>query len=77
VPWARRAPAIFRSRARPWHSSIDPGSLRPEGIRLGDPGRDPALAAAGWLARAEKKDDDALRLMRSAADLEDTTDKHP
>ena len=35
------------------------------------------LAAAGWLARAEKKDEDALRIMRSAADLEDKTDKHP
>jgi tetratricopeptide (TPR) repeat protein len=33
--------------------------------------------AAGWLARAEKKDDQALALMRSAADLEDSTDKHP
>ncbi|MFL5309141.1 MAG: hypothetical protein ACJ79H_01675 [Myxococcales bacterium] len=34
-------------------------------------------AAAGWLARAEKKDAEALALLRSAADLEDTTDKHP
>jgi tetratricopeptide (TPR) repeat protein len=34
-------------------------------------------AAAGWLARAEKKDADALALLRSAADLEDSTDKHP
>ena len=34
-------------------------------------------AAAGWLARAEKKDTEALALMRSAADLEDSTDKHP
>jgi hypothetical protein len=35
------------------------------------------LEAASWLARAEKKDDEALRLARSAADLEDATDKHP
>jgi tetratricopeptide (TPR) repeat protein len=35
------------------------------------------LAAAGWLARAEKKDDEALALLRKAADLEDSTDKHP
>jgi hypothetical protein len=35
------------------------------------------LAAAGWLARAEKKDDEAVGLLRSAADLEDTTEKHP
>jgi tetratricopeptide (TPR) repeat protein len=34
-------------------------------------------AAAGWLARAEKKNDEALGLLRSAADLEDSTDKHP
>jgi hypothetical protein len=34
-------------------------------------------AAAGWLARAEKKDAEALVLLRSAADLEDSTDKHP
>jgi len=34
-------------------------------------------AAASWLARAEKKDAEALVLMRSAADLEDSTDKHP
>lgn len=34
-------------------------------------------AAAGWLAHAEKHDDDAVTLLRSAADLEDTTDKHP
>ena len=34
-------------------------------------------AAAGWLARAEKKDAEALQLLRSAADLEDSTDKHP
>ncbi len=35
------------------------------------------LAAAGWLARTEKKDDEALALLRQAADLEDSTDKHP
>jgi hypothetical protein len=34
-------------------------------------------AAAGWLARAEKKDAEALTLLRSAADLEDSADKHP
>jgi hypothetical protein len=34
-------------------------------------------AAAGWLARAEKKDDESVALLRSAADLEDSTDKHP
>lgn len=34
-------------------------------------------AASAWLAHAEKKDDEALRLMRAAADLEDATEKHP
>jgi hypothetical protein len=34
-------------------------------------------AAAGWLARAQKKDGEAAALLRSAADLEDSTDKHP
>jgi tetratricopeptide (TPR) repeat protein len=35
------------------------------------------LAAAGWLAHAEKKDEEAVALLRSAADLEDSTEKHP
>lgn len=34
-------------------------------------------AASACLARAEGKDDAALQLMRSAADLEDSTEKHP
>ena len=33
--------------------------------------------AAAWLARAEGKDDEAVRLMRAAADLDDATEKHP
>jgi tetratricopeptide (TPR) repeat protein len=35
------------------------------------------LAAEAWMARAEGRNDDARRLMRAAADLEDSTDKHP
>jgi hypothetical protein len=35
------------------------------------------LASASWLAHAEKKDDDGLRLAREAADLESRTEKHP
>lgn len=35
------------------------------------------LAVAAWLARAEKNDEEALKLMRAAADLESSTDKHP
>jgi tetratricopeptide (TPR) repeat protein len=33
--------------------------------------------AAGWLAFAEHRTDDALRLLRIAADQEDATEKHP
>src|SRR5438552_1797940 len=34
-------------------------------------------AASAWLAHAERKDDEALQLMRATADLEDATEKHP
>jgi tetratricopeptide (TPR) repeat protein len=33
--------------------------------------------AAAWLAFAEGKHDESLKLMRAAADLDDATDKHP
>jgi hypothetical protein len=33
--------------------------------------------AASWLARAEGKNDDAVALLQGAADLEDSTEKHP
>jgi len=35
------------------------------------------LSVAAWIARAEKNDEEALRLMRAAADLEASTEKHP
>jgi tetratricopeptide (TPR) repeat protein len=35
------------------------------------------LLVAGWLARAEGRHDDALQLVRAAADREDLTEKHP
>lgn len=35
------------------------------------------LVASAWLAQAEGKQEEALRLMRSAADLDDATEKHP
>ena len=35
------------------------------------------LGAAAWLAHAEKKDEEALKLARAAADLEASTEKHP
>src|SRR5207253_7897112 len=34
-------------------------------------------AAAAWIAHAGKQDADAVSTMKSAADLEDSTDKHP
>ena len=34
------------------------------------------LAVAGWIALAEGKSDDALKLMRASADLEDKNEKH-
>lgn len=35
------------------------------------------LAATGWLAHAEGRKEEAMLQLRSAADLEDATDKHP
>jgi tetratricopeptide (TPR) repeat protein len=35
------------------------------------------LGASGWLAAAKKQDDEALKQMRAAADLEASTEKHP
>ncbi len=35
------------------------------------------LIASAWLAHAEGKQEESLRLMRSAADLDDKTEKHP
>jgi tetratricopeptide (TPR) repeat protein len=35
------------------------------------------LAVSGWIARAEKRNDEALKLLRAAADLEGGTEKHP
>ena len=35
------------------------------------------LGAMAWIAKAESKNDEALKILRSAAELEDSTDKHP
>jgi hypothetical protein len=35
------------------------------------------LAVAGWIARGEGRDDEAVALLRQAADREDATEKHP
>ena len=34
------------------------------------------MAAAAWIAKARGQNDDAIRLMRAAADLEDRNEKH-
>lgn len=35
------------------------------------------ISAEAWIAKAESRNEDAVKLMRSAAELEDSTDKHP
>jgi tetratricopeptide (TPR) repeat protein len=35
------------------------------------------LGVAAWIARGEGRNDEALRLLRQAADREDGTEKHP
>jgi tetratricopeptide (TPR) repeat protein len=35
------------------------------------------LAVAGWIARAQGRNDEAVALLRQAADREDATEKHP
>jgi tetratricopeptide (TPR) repeat protein len=35
------------------------------------------LAVAGWIARAEGRNEEALSLMRASAAAEETTEKHP
>ncbi len=36
-----------------------------------------SLAGKAWIARAEGRNEEAVRLMRAAADLEESTEKHP
>lgn len=45
----------------PWHDSVEVQRLQ----------------AAGWIAFAEGKKEEAIQLLLAAADLEDATDKHP
>jgi tetratricopeptide (TPR) repeat protein len=35
------------------------------------------LTAEAWIAKAESRNEDSVKMMRSAAELEDSTDKHP
>ena len=48
-----------------------------EGYNWADQVEVQRLAVKGWIARAEKRDEAAVRELRSAADLEDSIDKHP
>ena len=48
-----------------------------EGYNWADQVEVQRLAVQGWVARAEKRDDEAVRDLRAAADLEDSIDKHP
>ena len=89
-PWARSV--VLFARAVGFARSGDATSARAEIGRL-ETLRDSLKAAgqgywtdqieivrreaAGWVARAEGKNDEALATMRSAAALEDTVDKHP
>jgi hypothetical protein len=58
-------------------SAIQTSQMGQKGFDWGTQVEIQRRAAAGWLARAERKDDEAVALLRSAADLEDSTDKHP
>lgn len=35
------------------------------------------ISAEAWIAKAESRNEDAVKIMRSAAELEDSTEKHP
>lgn len=35
------------------------------------------ISAEAWIAKAESRNEDAIKIMRSAAELEDSTEKHP
>ena len=35
------------------------------------------LVVTGWIARGEGRNDDAVQLIRAAADREEATEKHP
>ena len=81
--WARALGAAHRNHPEQARSEV----TELEGIRdklKGKPGYDWSTQveiqrreAAGWLAHVEGKDDDAVALLRSAVQLEESTDKHP
>jgi tetratricopeptide (TPR) repeat protein len=87
IPWA--GAVIYFARAVGEARSGQPASARKDIDKLGaletmlsEPKERAQveiqrLAASAWAAYAEGKREEALSLMRSAADLEDTTEKHP
>ena len=66
-------PARYALERRAWNDAAAL-AVRPAGFPWG---KYPYAEAIVHCARAEGKNDDALALLRSAADLEDATDKHP
>ena len=57
-----------------WREALEAGGIRLAVWRIH---RQIGMIAAAWLAQAENKSDVAIAMMRSAADLDDATDKHP
>ena len=83
ITWFGKAVGAARSGA-PADARASVGQLQRLRSRLGEAGdaywaeqvRIQEMAASAWIALAEGQRDEAVRLMRAAADLEDRTEKH-
>jgi tetratricopeptide (TPR) repeat protein len=82
--WARAMGAAHTGRFDLARAEVKQLETIREKLALNQPGYDWATQveiqrreAEAWLAHAEKKDDTAVSLMRSAAELEDSTEKNP
>ena len=82
--WARALGAVHTGRFDLARAEIKELETIREKLALNKQGYDWATQveiqrreAAAWLAYADKNNDGAVSLMRSAADLEDSTEKHP
>ena len=81
--WARAMGAIQTGRPAAARDEIDALAVLRESAK-GQPGYDWSvpievlrLEAVGWLAHAAGENDESVRALRKAADLEDSTEKHP
>ena len=81
--WARALGALHRQRLDQARAEISKLEAIRDAIQ-GKPGYDWSAQvevqrreAAAWLAHSERNDGQAISLMRSAAQLEESTDKHP